>query len=163
MKLKIINVKITPKPTCAIAYSIQQLGDKWSLLIMRDLILHKKTRFKELRESKEKIASNILANRLKSLQVNGFIEKLDPTGTKKSTRYIATAKAIKALPIIIELYLFSIHFIDESLLNDSQMSIKKQIISNRVLFEETSKSEYIAFVDGLKIELNKIKLLAQLN
>jgi len=69
MKLKIINVKITPKPTCAIAYSIQQLGDKWSLLIMRDLILHKKTRFKELRESKEKIASNILANRLKSLQV----------------------------------------------------------------------------------------------
>ena len=130
---------------------------------MRDLILHKKTRFKELRESKEKIASNILANRLKSLQVNGFIEKLDPTGTKKSTRYIATAKGIKVLPIIIELYLFSIHFIDESLLNDSQMSIKKQIISNRVLFEETRKSEYIAFVDGLKIELNKIKLLAQLN
>lgn len=163
MKLKIINVKITPKPTCAIAYSIQQLGDKWSLLIMRDLILHKKTRFKELRESKEKIASNILANRLKSLQVNGFIEKLDPTGTKKSTRYIATAKGIKALPIIIELYLFSNHFIDESLLNDSQMSIKKQIISNRVLFEEKRKSEYIAFVDGLKIELNKIKLLAQLN
>ncbi|MDC3285229.1 helix-turn-helix transcriptional regulator [Flavobacteriaceae bacterium] len=156
-------MKITPKPTCAIAYSIQQLGDKWSLLIMRDLILHKKTRFKELRESKEKIASNILANRLKSLQVNGFIEKLDPTGTKKSTRYIATAKGIKVLPIIIELYLFSIHFIDESLLNDSQMSIKKQIISNRVLFEETRKSEYIAFVDGLKIELNKIKLLAQLN
>ena len=156
-------MKITPKPTCAIAYSIQQLGDKWSLLIMRDLILHKKTRFKELRESKEKIASNILANRLKSLQVNGFIEKLDPTGTKKSTRYIATAKGIKDLPIIIELYLFSIHFIDESLLNDSQMSIKKQIISNRILFEETRKSEYITFVDGLKIELNKFKLLAQLN
>ena len=163
MKLKIINVKITPKPTCAIAYSIQQFGDKWSLLIMRDLIMHKKTRFKELRESKEKIASNILANRLKSLQVSGFIEKLDPTGTKKSTRYIATTKGINALPIIIELYLFSIHYIDEILLNESQMSIKKQIISNRVLFEETKRSEYIAFIEGLKIELNKFKLLAQLN
>lgn len=156
-------MKITPKPTCAIAYSIQQFGDKWSLLIMRDLIMHKKTRFKELRESKEKIASNILANRLKSLQVSGFIEKLDPTGTKKSTRYIATTKGINALPIIIELYLFSIHYIDESLLNESQMSIKKQIISNRVLFEETKRSEYIAFIEGLKIELNKFKLLAQLN
>lgn len=156
-------MKITPKPTCAIAYSIQQFGDKWSLLIMRDLILHKKTRFKELRESKEKIASNILANRLKSLQVSGFIEKLDPTGTKKSTRYIATTKGINALPIIIELYLFSIHYIDESLLNESQLSIKKQIISNRVLFEETKRSEYIAFIEGLKIELNKFKLLAQLN
>ena len=133
-------MKITPKPTCAIAYSIQQLGDKWSLLILRDLILHKKTRFKELRESKEKIASNILANRLKSLQVNGFIEKLDPTGTKKSTQYIATDKGIAAVPIIIELYLFSINFIDEDLLNESQMNIKKQIISNRSLFEETKKS-----------------------
>ena len=156
-------MKITPKPTCAIAYSIQQFGDKWSLLIMRDLIMHKKTRFKELRESKEKIASNILANRLKSLQVSGFIEKLDPTGTKKSTRYIATTKGINALPIIIELYLFSIHYIDEILLNESQMSIKKQIISNRVLFEETKRSEYIAFIEGLKKELNKFKLLAQLN
>ena len=156
-------MKITPKPTCAIAYSIQQFGDKWSLLIMRDLIMHKKTRFKELRESKEKIASNILANRLKSLQVIGFIEKLDPTGTKKSTRYIATTKGINALPIIIELYLFSIHYIDESLLNESQLIIKKQIISNRVLFEETKRSEYIAFIEGLKIELNKFKLLAQLN
>lgn len=161
--LKNLDVKITPKPTCAIAYSIQQFGDKWSLLIMRDLIMHKKTRFKELRESKEKIASNILANRLKSLQVSGFIEKLDPTGTKKSTRYIATTKGINALPIIIELYLFSIHYIDESLLNESQLIIKKQIISNRVLFEETKRSEYIAFIEGLKIELNKFKLLAQLN
>ena len=156
-------MKITPKPTCAIAYSIQQLGDKWSLLILRDLILHKKTRFKELRESKEKIASNILANRLKSLQVNGFIEKLDPTGTKKSTQYIATDKGIAAVPIIIELYLFSINFIDEDLLNESQMNIKKQIISNRSLFEETRKSEYFIFVNGLKEELNKFKLLAQLN
>jgi DNA-binding HxlR family transcriptional regulator len=156
-------VKITPKPTCAIAYSIQQLGDKWSLLILRDLILHKKTRFKELRESKEKIASNILANRLKSLQVNGFIEKLDPTGTKKSTQYIATDKGIAAVPIIIELYLFSINFIDDYLLDVSQMSIKKQITSNRSFFEETKKSEYIVFVDGLKKELSKFKLLGQLN
>ena len=156
-------MKITPKPTCAIAYSIQQLGDKWSLLILRDLIIHKKTRFKELRESKEKIASNILANRLKSLQVNGFIEKLDPTGTKKSTQYIATDKGIAAVPIIIELYLFSINFIDEDLLNESQMSIKKQITSNRSLFEVTRKSEYFIFVNGLKEELNKFKLLAQLN
>ena len=156
-------MKITPKPTCAIAYSIQQLGDKWSLLILRDLILHKKTRFKELRESKEKIASNILANRLKSLQVNGFIEKLDPTGTKKSTQYIATDKGIAAVPIIIELYLFSINFIDDYLLDVSKMSIKKQITSNRSLFEETKKSEYIVFVDGLKKELSKFKLLGQLN
>ena len=59
------------------------LGDKWSLLILRDIIIHKKSRFKELKDSKEKIATNILANRLKSLSELGLIEKLDPTGTKK--------------------------------------------------------------------------------
>lgn len=156
-------MKITPKSTCAIAYSIQQLGDKWSLLILRDLVMHKKTRFKELRESKEKIASNILANRLKTLQINGFIEKLDPTGTKKSTQYIATEKGIAAFPIIIDLYLFSINFIDENLLNESQMSIKKQIISNRLLFEKTKRNEYIFYVNKLKNNLKEFKLLAQLN
>jgi DNA-binding HxlR family transcriptional regulator len=60
------------KPTCAIAYSIDLLGDKWSLLILRDAILHKKTRFKQFRESKEKIATNILTNRLKFLLKEGF-------------------------------------------------------------------------------------------
>ena len=54
-----------------------------------------------------------------------------------------------AFPIIIELYLFSINFIDENLLNESQMSIKKQIISNRLLFEDTRKSEYIFFVNEI--------------
>ena len=70
------------------------LGDKWSLLILRDIIIHKKSRFKELKDSKEKIATNILANRLKSLSELGLIEKLDPTGTKKSTRYLATSRGI---------------------------------------------------------------------
>ncbi len=156
-------MKITPKPTCAIAYSIQLLGDKWSFLILRDLVIHKKTRFKELRESKEKIASNILANRLKSLQINGFIEKLDPTGTKKSTQYIATDKGISSLPMIVELYLFSIHSIDESFLDESQLNIKKQIVSNRVLFEKTRRNDYINHVNKLKNNLKEFKLLAQLN
>ena len=71
------------KRTCAIAYSIDLLGDKWSLLILRDVVIHKKTRFKEFRSSKEKIATNILTNRLKFLVENGFLEILDPHGFKK--------------------------------------------------------------------------------
>ena len=51
----------------------------------------------------------MLTNRLKTLVSEGLIEKLDPTGTKKSTRYLATDKGISSLPIIIEMYLFSIH------------------------------------------------------
>ena len=141
------------RPTCAIALSINLLGDKWTLLILRDIILHKKSRFKEFRSSKEKIASNILTNRLKSLQNHGFIEKLDPSGTKKSTRYIATSSGISTLPIIIELYLFSIEDIDESLLNESQLSIKSDIIDSREIFEEKKKVAYLDFVEELKAVL----------
>ena len=140
-------------PTCAIALSINLLGDKWTLLILRDIILHKKSRFKEFRSSKEKIASNILTNRLKSLQKHGFIEKLDPSGTKKSTRYIATSSGISTLPIIIELYLFSIGDIDESLLNESQLSIKSDILDGREIFEEKKKVVYLGFVEELKAAL----------
>ena len=139
--------------TCAIAKSINLLGDKWSLLILRDAILHKKSRFKEFKSSKEKIATNILSNRLKSLLEASLIEKLNPSGTKKSTQYIATDKGISTLPIIIDLYLFSIDSIDESILNESQIQIKQAITSDRNLFEESRKKQYLKFVQELKSSL----------
>ena len=140
---------INPR-TCAIAYSVSILGDKWSLLILRDIILHKKSRFKEFKDSKEKIATNILSNRLKALTEQGLIEKLDPTGTKKSTRYIATSKGLTSLPIIIEMYLFSINAIDETILDASQINIKKEITTNRNLFEKSRIAEYLNFVQELR-------------
>ena len=138
------------KPTCAIAYSLDLLGDKWSLLILRDSILHKKTRFKQFRESKEKIATNILTNRLKFLVKEGFLELLDPEGTKKSKQYLATKRGLSTLPVIIELYLFSIHSIDESELNESQINIKAEITANRIFFEKTKLKEYLEFLEELK-------------
>ena len=136
--------------TCAIAYSINLLGDKWSLLILRDVILHKKSRFKEFTSSKEKIATNILTNRLNFLVEEGFLDLLDPKGFKKNKQYIAAERAISTLPIIIELYLFSIHSIDESVLNPSQIEIKTQILSDRKGFERRRKKEYLEFVETLK-------------
>ena len=139
------------KRTCAIAYSIDLLGDKWSLLILRDVVIHKKTRFKEFRNSKEKIATNILTNRLKFLVEKGFLEILDPHGFKKNKQYLGTQKAISTLPIIIELYLFSIDSIDESQLNESQILIKKEILGDRLSFKNRVTEEYINFVEGLKL------------
>jgi DNA-binding HxlR family transcriptional regulator len=133
------------------------LGDKWSLLILRDIIIHKKSRFKELKDSKEKIATNILANRLKSLSELGLIEKLDPTGTKKSTRYLATSRGISVLPIIMELYLFSINSIDETTLNSSQINIKREITTNRKLFEKNRIAEYLNFVQELRDTILGVK------
>ena len=140
----------TVERTCAIAYSIHLLGDKWSLLILRDVILHKKSKFKEFLNSKEKIATNILTNRLKFLVKEGFLELLDPEGFKKNKQYLATERAFSALPIIMELYLFSIDSIEESVLNASQIKIKKQITTNRKGFENQKKKGYLEFVESLK-------------
>ena len=138
------------KYTCAIALSANLIGDKWSLLIMRDVILHKKSRFKEFRSSKEKIATNILADRLAFLVKEGFIERITPLGTKKSSRYIALDKGLLSLPIIIEMYLFSIHSIDESDLDDSQIAIKKVLTTNRDLFEKEKIKQCLDFSEELR-------------
>ena len=148
------------RSTCAIAVSVDLLGDKWSLLILRDMLLHRKSTFKEFSNSKEKIATNILTNKLQFLMQSGFIEKLDPNGTKKSTRYIATRKGICVLPLIIELYLLSIDSLDESVFNDSQFAIKAEIKSNRTLFESGRREKYIAFLEELQAELKKQKSLS---
>ena len=124
--------------------------------------LAQKSRFKEFRNSKEKIATNVLTNRLKTLYSEGLIEKLDPTGTKKSTRYLATEKGISSLPIILEMYMFSIQNIDESVLDESQINIKKQVLSNRQLFEETKIKEYNIFSNQLKEDLIKSKHLVEI-
>jgi len=138
------------KYTCAIARSASILGDKWNLLILRDIILNKKSRFKDFMSSKEKIATNVLTKKLNILLEEGFIGKLTPLGTKKSTRYIALDKGISALPIIIEMYLFSIRSIDESVLDDSQIAIKNALITNRDLSEEQIIKQYLEFSEELR-------------
>ena len=138
------------KYTCAIACSTNLIGDKWSLLIMRDVILHKKSRFKEFRSSKEKIATNILTTRLDFLVKEGFLEKITPLGTKKSTRYIALDKGMSTLNIVIEMYLFSIHSIDESVLDESQIAIKSAITSSPKIFKEEKIKGYLKFAKELR-------------
>lgn len=150
-------VKLETSPTCAIARSTHLLGDKWSLLILRDMLIHKKSRFKEFMESKEKIATNILTNRIKNLMDANLISLLDPDSTKKSRRYIVTDKGISTLPIIMELYMFSINDIHENILNEQQLKIKEQILSNREYFESSKMDDYIAFKQGLLNEVKKTK------
>jgi len=145
--------------TCAIARSTHLLGDKWSLLILRDMLLHKKSRFKEFIESKEKIATNILTNRIKNLIDADLITLLDINSTKKSRRYIVTDKGMLTLPIIMELYMFSINDIAESNLNEQQLHIKQQILSNRELFESTKRIDYLAFKKGLLSDIREKQLV----
>lgn len=135
------------RSTCAIARTLDLLGDTWSLLILRDMLLHRKSTFKEFSESKEKIATNILTHRLAYLTNCGLVAKFNLRGTKKSTIYLATQKGIAVLPLLVELYLFSIEAIAEKDLNDSQLAIKSEILNDAGLFIENKRKKYIEFVN----------------
>ncbi|MDC1432456.1 helix-turn-helix transcriptional regulator [Polaribacter sp.] len=140
-------------PYCPIALSINYVGDKWTLIVLRDMLLLNKTRFKEFKASRGKIATNILSNRLKMLLDEGFIEILDPLGTKKSRQYIATAIGIATLPIIIELYLFSVHDMHISLFSEEELVFQKMVLENPTLLKENIVNGYIEFVNELKAGL----------
>lgn len=87
---------------CAINIALETVGDKWSLLILRDLMFTAKRSYGELQSSEEKIATNILASRLLSLEVKGLIRKAtDPENGRRSLYYL-TEKGIDLLPVIID-------------------------------------------------------------
>jgi len=95
--------EICHRSACAISMALESIGDRWSLLILRDLMFTDKRSYGELQSSDEKIATNILAARLLSLEANGLIRKAaDPNNGRRSL-YFLTEKGIDLLPVIIEL------------------------------------------------------------
>ena len=92
---------------CPLSCSLDVFGDKWSLLIIRDLIFYKKGTYNDFLKSDEGIATNILASRLKALEENGIIEKLVHPESKAKNLYRLTTKGIDLLPIIVEVYIWS--------------------------------------------------------
>ena len=92
---------------CPISVSLDIWGDKWSLLIIRDLMFAKECTYGDLLKSPEGIATNILASRLKDLEENGVIEKLNHPESKAKVLYRLTKKGIDLLPIMIEINLWA--------------------------------------------------------
>ena len=92
---------------CPISCSLDIWGDKWSLLIIRDLMFSKKCRYSDFLKSEEGIATNILATRLQALEENKIIEKSDEPDSKSKGYYKLTQMGIDLLPILIEIDLWS--------------------------------------------------------
>ena len=91
---------------CPIASTLDVIGDKWSLLIIRDMLIKHKKTFKEISDSDEKIAPSILSARLKLLESYKLIFKTKMTDNKKENIYLLTEKGIHLAPIIIEFSLW---------------------------------------------------------
>ena len=88
------------------------LGDRWSLLIIRDLMFRGFRTYKELLESDEGIATNILADRLKRLEDYGIISTQQDETDRRKLIYRLTAKGIDLAPVLVELILWGARYED---------------------------------------------------
>jgi DNA-binding HxlR family transcriptional regulator len=98
-----LNFMDKKRSDCPISCSLDVFGDKWSLLIIRDIMLRDKVSYSEFLSSEEKIASNILVNRLGVLEAENILLKEVSSVNKSKFVYSLTQKGVDLLPIIIEI------------------------------------------------------------
>lgn len=104
--------KSTPKPAlkrrsgCPVSMSLDLLGDRWSLLIVRDLMVRGHRTFKEFQHSGEGIASNILADRLHMLETADIIVSEASQTDARRVNYRLTKRGIDLAPVLLELLIW---------------------------------------------------------
>jgi DNA-binding HxlR family transcriptional regulator len=91
------------RSSCPISFALELVGDKWTLVVLRDLILARKRYFQELLDSPEGIASNILAARLKQLEATGMVTRKADSEHGRRVVYSPTPMALDLLPVLVEL------------------------------------------------------------
>lgn len=102
-----VKRKETPRSDCPINYGVEAFGDKWSLLILRDILFYGKKTYGEFLSSDEHIATNILANRLGTLEQEDLIRRKPHLADKRKDIFSPTQKTIDMIPMLLELVIWS--------------------------------------------------------
>ena len=95
------------RSNCPINFVLETFGDKWTLLIVRDMMFKGKRTYGEFLESKEKISTNILADRLKRLEEHEIVEKAVAPDNRSKLLYSLTPKGKDLLPVMLEITAWS--------------------------------------------------------
>lgn len=91
---------------CPVSISLEVFGDRWSLLIIRDLMVRGLHSFRDFQESGEGIATNILADRLNRLEAAGIVTSKTEEGDRRRINYRLTKKGIELAPVLLELLIW---------------------------------------------------------
>jgi DNA-binding HxlR family transcriptional regulator len=128
---------------CPINLALEALGDRWSLIIIRDMMFGNRRHFRELQaKSEEGIASNILADRLKRLMGLGLITRADDPSHSQKGIYSLTEKAIELVPLLVEMGAWGRRHLPVS----RELSVRAQVL------EEGGPKLWRAFQDELRTE-----------
>ena len=127
---------------CPISSALDVVGDKWSLLIIRDMLVKHKKTFKEISDSDEKIAPSILSARLKLLETYKLIFKTKMLDNKKENIYLLTEKGIRLTPIIIEFSLWG----NSNMREFNEIDDIEGLNSDKTLIIQTVQDNYNAML-----------------
>lgn len=112
---------------CPINLTLEILGDRWSLIVLRDMMFGNRRHFRELlTNSQEGIASNILADRLKRLMEEGLISKRDDPSHKQKSIYSLTEMGIALVPVFAAMGSWGRKFLAVS----EELSIRAELLEN---------------------------------
>ncbi len=98
---------LTLRSDCPVNFGLEMFGDKWSLLIIRDIVFWGKKTYGDFLRSDEAIATNILASRLAQLEENGILEKKPHPTDKRKDNYFLTEKGMELIPLLVEIVAWS--------------------------------------------------------
>jgi len=127
---------------CPISSTLDVVGDKWSLLIIRDMLVKHKKTFKEISDSDERIAPSILSARLKLLESYKLIFRTKMPENKKENIYLLTEKGIHLTPIIIEFSLWG----NSNMREFNEIDDIEGLNSDKTLIIQTVQDSYNAML-----------------
>ena len=127
---------------CPISSTLDVVGDKWSLLIIRDMLIKHKRTFKEISDSYERIAPSILSARLKLLASYRLIFKTKLLDNKKENIYLLTEKGIRLTPIIMEFSLWG----DSNMREFNQIDIIDGLKADKSVIIKTIQDNYKSMI-----------------
>lgn len=99
---------------CPINFGLEAFGDKWSLLVLRDIVFRGKKTYGEFLRSEEGIATNILAARLVTLEEQGILAKKPNPDDARKDLYVLTQKGLDLVPLLFEMILWSAKYDSKS-------------------------------------------------
>ncbi len=143
-------MEVNFRSTCMIASALDLIGDKWSILIVRDMLLHKKTAFKEFVASDEGVATNLLSSRLKFLESIEVITKNKLTTNKKENIYLLTEKGIDLTPVIMELVIWSDVYVRAY---HTEMNTSETVNMDKEIVIKNAQKQYREFAAQFKNQI----------
>lgn len=133
---------------CPIHFGLEVFGDRWTLLILRDLLLNKSSTYGDFLDAEESIATNVLASRLGRLEKDGLVTVERGAGGRRARRYRPTQKAIDLFPVLMEITVWSATYDPHTA---ADPGIVEQIRTNRASLERSLRKQAAALVDATDV------------